>query len=362
MKNKPVSLVDQLFKKPKKNKGENITKFRPYPENFIHQADLLFLPDDNGYKYCLVVVDDGTRTTDAEPLKNKTSDDVMKAFKIIYKRKILKLPKLIELDAGSEFKAQTKNYFDDLGVKVRYAKVARHKQQALVERKNQALGKLAFKRMTEEELLTGEISKQWVDDLPFFVKFVNEQAEIRNKKNKNNSNEYQCQNDPGNDACNLLSEGQMVRVILDHPIAVHDESRLYGKFRDSDIRWEKKPRQIMQVIIEPNEPPMYLVSMKDDEKRTDHGAAYTKNELLPVQENEIAPRESAIRPQKVGNQNLYYIEGIIGKKKEKNRIHYLVKFKGIKEPSWELKTDLIKTAFESIEKYEDENKEEKNNN
>lgn len=33
MKNKLVSLVDQLFKKPKKNKGENMTKFRPYPEN-----------------------------------------------------------------------------------------------------------------------------------------------------------------------------------------------------------------------------------------------------------------------------------------------------------------------------------------
>ena len=87
-------------------------------------------------------------------------------------------------------------------------------------------------------------------------------------------------------------------------------------------------------------------------KKTDHGVAYTKNELLPVKENEIAPRESAIRPQKIGDQNLYYIESIIGKKKEKNRIYYLVKFKGFKEPSWELKTDLIKTAFESIEKYE----------
>ena len=51
---------------------------------------------------------------------------------------------------------------------------------------------------------------------------------------------------------------------------------------------------------------------------------------------------------------MYYIENIIGKKKEKNRIYYLVKFKGFKEPSWELKTDLIKTAFESIEKYENE--------
>ena len=29
----------------------------------------------------------------------------------------------------------------------------------------------------------------------------------------------------------------------------------------------------MQVIIEPNQPPMYLVSMKDDEKKTDDGVA-----------------------------------------------------------------------------------------
>jgi hypothetical protein len=114
-----------------------------------------------------------------------------------------------------------------------------------------------------------------------------------------------------------------------------------------------KPRIIKQVIIEPNQPPMYLVSVIDDETRTDHSCAYTKNELLPVKENEIAPRESAIRPTKKGKQELYYVDKVLDKKTVKNRIYYLIKFKGIKEPSWEPKTSLIKFIPDMINEYEE---------
>ncbi len=43
--------------KVKRNRGGNQTHFRLYTDNIIHQADLLYLPHDQDYKYCLVVVD-----------------------------------------------------------------------------------------------------------------------------------------------------------------------------------------------------------------------------------------------------------------------------------------------------------------
>jgi hypothetical protein len=93
--------------------------------------------------------------------------------------------------------------------------------------------------------------------------------------------------------------------------------------------------------------------MIDDETQTDRSCAYTKNELLPVKDNEIAPREEMIRPTKKGKQELYYVEKIVDKKKEKARIFYLIKFKGIKEPSWEPKTSLIKFIPDMIDEYEE---------
>lgn len=46
----------------------------------VHQADVLFLPNDDGYKYLLVVVDVATRLTDAYPMKFKNQQSVIKGF------------------------------------------------------------------------------------------------------------------------------------------------------------------------------------------------------------------------------------------------------------------------------------------
>ena len=49
--------------------------------NYIHQADLLFLPTDEGEKYALVVVDVASRYIDTEPLSSKNSASIAKALK-----------------------------------------------------------------------------------------------------------------------------------------------------------------------------------------------------------------------------------------------------------------------------------------
>jgi len=89
-------LLRNLYLVPKKDKGPNMPHFDNSIPDYTHQADLLFLPTDDGYHYALVVVDAATRKTDSEPLKNKTAADVLDAFKKIYARGILKFPKQLE--------------------------------------------------------------------------------------------------------------------------------------------------------------------------------------------------------------------------------------------------------------------------
>ena len=79
-------IIYKLYKRVKKDKGKNMPHYRVEDPGIVASADLLFLPHDNGYKYALVVVDNATRKVDAEPLKNKTAEAVLKAFVKIFNR------------------------------------------------------------------------------------------------------------------------------------------------------------------------------------------------------------------------------------------------------------------------------------
>eukprot|EP00035_Acanthoeca_spectabilis_P017550 m.368825 g.368825 ORF g.368825 m.368825 type:complete len:200 (+) comp16670_c0_seq3:216-815(+) len=161
------NIVTNLTKVPLKDKGVNATKFNVHTKNSVHQADLLFLPNDNGYRYALVVVDVVTRSMDAQQLKTKTPTEVVKAFKAIYKRKYLSFPKnFLHVDPGTEFKGATKDYFQSKGCIVRVGRAGRHQQQAYVEKANSYIGKAIMKRQTAQELATCETSREWVADLP----------------------------------------------------------------------------------------------------------------------------------------------------------------------------------------------------
>ena len=94
----------------------------------------------------MVVVDISTRLIDAEQIKDKNASSVVKAFKKIYNRNILNIPTNINFDAGAEFYGETKTYFENLNVNIRYADPNRHRQQGIVESANQRIGKIIFIR------------------------------------------------------------------------------------------------------------------------------------------------------------------------------------------------------------------------
>ena len=347
-KNTKNNLLSNLYAIPKKDRGVNMPRFQSPKTSRTAQADLLFMPNDRGYKYILVVVNNGTKALDAEPIKTKENASVIKAFQAIFKRKYVHTPQRLELDAGSEFKGKTKKWFDDNNIKVRIAEVGRHRQQALVERANQTIGSILFKRMTAQEILTGSESKHWTKDLPKLIKLMNvhvEKRESKVKKVKATDGDVVC----AGDACDLLNEGDKVRVALEYPINPVTHEKLHGKFRSSDIRWHPDVRTIKQILLKPNYPPMYLLDGKVGEAKV-HPVAYTKAQLQLVPKNEKLPNTNTIR----GKPKQYIPEKITDKKKINNKIHYKVKWFGYpdSESTFEPRTTLLKEVPDLIAEYE----------
>jgi len=207
-----------------------------------------------GYKYLLVVVDDHSRKCDAEPLRDKNSQSVINAYKLIYKRKILLIPKLMEVDAGTEFKGDVAKYLESLDIKIRVAEAARHRQQAIVERRNHLIGSIIHRIQAQQELKTKKVNTNWVELLPSIIK------EINNHLPKPIST--QPYDFPYSDKTNenLLEIGSNVKIALNHPINAHNDKALSGKFRSSDIRWTQKNYKIENIMLKPSQPPLYKTS------------------------------------------------------------------------------------------------------
>jgi hypothetical protein len=318
------------------------------PKDERHQADTLYLPNDNGHKYALVVVDVGTRMIDAEPMKGRTGDDTVEAIKKIYKRNILSAPVVITCDQGTEFKGEFKTYCKNNNIYVRYGKKYRHRQTALAEKANARISRPLFKRMLEEEVLTEKTSRQWISQLPKVIKQLNE--ERKKIKLEPEKDIFECHGDD----CDMLEQGTTVRVILDAPVDFVTEDRLHGySFRHTDTRWSKTKHIITKTFILPNQPPLYCVD-------NDENTAYTKSQLLVVDDKqEKKPDKAKILPiTKKKGADVYHVDKILDKKKIKNKLHYLVSWKGFDESSnsWEPASVLKEDIPDEVKKYEKNNR------
>lgn len=375
-----------LYQIPKKDKGVNMPRFQRVAPDIFQQADLLFMPNDKGYKYALTVIDVGSDMSDAEPLKTKEQDEVLRAFETIYNRGYIKYPKVMQVDAGREFGAKVHNFFTSKKIGFRVAEVGRHRQQAKVERLNQTLGTALMQRMSAQELLTEKTSRAWVQDLPLLIKVLNKKREQQQKEIRNEpDNKLKC----AGDSCEILPIGTKVRVALEKPIQVAknaNDSKPIGNFRSGDIRWGREVRTIKEVLLKPNFPPMYFVSKIEDPNEA-LPVAYTKNQLQVVQENEKMPDASIIReevvppvrktraekeaeqlqqeeevrqqkeeikkkkaeqPKEEGT-----LEKITKRYKSGNKILFNVKVTGIKELQTYTRKDLLQVAPDLVQEYEE---------
>ena len=360
------NVVKSLLLRPKKDKGAERPRYaRGYDRNLVHQADLLFLPDDRGFKYLLVVVDGGTRLMDCEPIKTKDNAEVLSAFKKIYARKTLSMPTNLQIDPGTEFRGTVKKYFDDEGTHVRVGKTARHRQQSLVEAKNKIIATDLFERMTQEEYITGVSSKEWVFYLPKVVKRINKISEKVDAKLDKPLTKRQITNQKKRDASALkkpevlLDEGDKVRTLLEEPLDSIDMKKLGGKFRATDIRWAPEIRTIKAITIKEHQPAFYLLSAPATKKSLGNKnavemVAYTRNQLLPVKSDEdYGDASDILLPGK--KQETFIAQKILGKKTINKKIHYLVKYRGHAVASYQPKNELMKNIHSKdlIDTYEE---------
>jgi hypothetical protein len=308
--------LKSLYKKPMPETRDDMPVSQVFKKNIFHQADVLYLPEDKNFKYLLVVVDLYDRSVDAEPLKDILSkeNDVLQGFKKIYSRKYLKLPKIITLDRGSEFvQSSIYDYFKKNKVNVKYALSGRSRQLANVERMNQKIGTILLKRQASQELLTGEVSKEWVDDIKPLIKLLNERK--KTPLNSEISPDIQI-SDYSKD---LFPIGTKVRLKLDKPIDTVKGNRLHGNFRSADIKWTTKVYKITQVFLKPSSPPLYLTDADDNIGRT-------KQQLQKVSGNETEPDPKFNR----GNNEYGIVAQILDKQIVNRKTEYLCRFKGDK--------------------------------
>ena len=345
LKSKKKTELKSLYKRPVPETGKQVPKAQVFEKGIYQQGDILYLPEDKGFKYLLVIVDLYDNSVDAEPVKDILSkdNDVLNAFQKIYSRDYLDLPLILTLDKGAEFTQQkVVDYLKGLEINVKYSLTGRSRQLAYVERMNQRIGTILLKRMTSQELITGQVSKEWVDDIKPLIKLLNERKKKPLKQEISPdpiANEYNGK---------LLKIGTKVRLLLDKPVDAVRGKRLIGDFRSGDIRWTTKVYKITEVLLKPGFPPMYLTDADDN-------VARTKNQLQKVSKKDEEPDARFIR----GNPDTYIISKILNKKVENRKTFYLVKWKGFKEDeaTWEPSNIFDRTADLRTmrKKYNDEN-------
>jgi hypothetical protein len=299
------NILTNITKIPKKEPKDVMPHTTASQKFASIQADLLFMPTDDGYKYILVAVDIASRICDAEPLKTKEADSVKKAMEKMFKRKIIKTPLRLEIDAGTEFQGNFEKHFKKIFQIIR-KQAGRHRQQSVVESKNHQIGTILNKRMLAAEINNDETSREWVDILPNLVTLINQKFSIEVK-----------QPDPtlpvktDNYSKDVLPVGSRVRVMLDNPVDYVAGAKLNGRFRAGDIRWSKDTKVITRFYLRPNQPPMYEVG-------GDNRVAYTKYQLQIVKDDEKMPS--------IEGQKKAYAQEILSKRKAGGKLYYKVRF------------------------------------
>lgn len=328
--------IDETFTKPpKKEKVFNKIKDNvPLIKNYNYMADLLELPTTKkGYKYCLVVVDLASDLFDIEPIKNKESQTTLNALKKIFTRKILTKPEIsLTTDGGTEFKSVFHKWLQDEQIYHKIGRPYRHKQLANVENLNKQLGRLFNGYMNAKEEETKREFKEWTEAI---TTIRNELNKIRKKKLPN---ELFSQKPP---EINLketpkFKVGDIVYLKLEVPENALGNKQKTSNFRVGDYRYDTAPKEISKILIYPKTPTFrYML-------RDINNASFTENELILADENEAE----------------FEVKKVIGKKKVKNKIYYLVLWRGYSKENatWESRKKLLEDGIGIlIKEFEEKN-------
>lgn len=153
----------QITKQHTIKKTDYATIISPNVRNNF-QMDIMYLPDNKlnkNFKYLLTCIDVYSRYAIVKPLKNKTGDNVYKAFLDIMKES--GLCKNLNVDLGSEFVyTPFKKYCDENGIQLWYSDVEQENKNAIIERFHRTLRNIILK-------YTIAFDKSYIKDLPKLI-------------------------------------------------------------------------------------------------------------------------------------------------------------------------------------------------
>jgi hypothetical protein len=327
--------IDETFTKPPK-KTKKFTKIKDSVtqlEGYNYMADILYLPEDKTKnKYLLVITDLISHACDFEAVKNLKAETILNAMKTIFKRKYLDKPNAsLRTDNGSEFKGVFHKYLHDNDIFHSVSLPYRHTQLSAVERLNKTLGRILNGFMNTQEIKTGEVSKDWVHILPILRDELNKTLYVKPKYT--DMTIYKESIQPiNNKNAPKYKVGDLVHRQLDYPENALGNKQSTHNFRMGDFRFSPVPQKITKILYFNGSIPYRY--MLDGIKN----ASFTEAQLMP----------SVEKVQK------WKVKKIIGHKKIKNKIHFLIWWKGLtkRQSTYEPRSELIKDIPKLIKDYE----------
>jgi hypothetical protein len=316
--------IDNRFTKITKKikQYNNVKRNMTLIEDTNFMCDLVTLPTTKkGFRLLLTVTDLANDDFDMEPLKNKTPQDIVKAFKIIEKRQYLGMPMNLTTDNGTEFKGQFEKYLDDNDVYHRVTMPYRHIQTANIENLNRQIVRLLFGYMNKKEISSGRDYNEWTDVIDTIRVELNK---LRHKDlPKFNTDDYPLIEPPTKKP--EFEIGQLVYHKLFYPKDALGKKASTSQFREGDIRWSTESRPIENIFVKVDEP-----TFRYQLKGMNYVSFYP-NELMLSKETD----------EKIN------VKKIIGKKKVGKTVHYQVWFQGDlkKNAVWLPKTQLLEDGL-----------------
>ena len=226
------------------NSFNNVKDNIPHKADYNFAGDTLDLPTTKkGYKHLLVVVDLATDEFDMEPMKSTQSQEALKAFQAMFKRKFIQKPYAsMRTDGGPEFKGEFHSWLVNENIMHKVALANRHKQNANVESLNRQISRLLFALMNKVEEDTKKPFNEWTE----FVEDVRSELNAHRKKKEG---------DPVNDEYPVpdvveptFKVGDIVYRKSDVPLSALGHQQPTNNFRMGDYRWDLVPRKIVKVL------------------------------------------------------------------------------------------------------------------
>lgn len=130
---------------------------------------LSFGSSNDDFKYILTAIDVFSKFAWAKPVKNKTANEIFKAFRSIITSSGRK-PKAVQSDLGTEFKNHMfKKYFDGNNIQQHFPQTQSLHKSSIIERFNRTLKERMFKYFTYK----GRDYRRYVDVLQDLVDSYN---------------------------------------------------------------------------------------------------------------------------------------------------------------------------------------------